>query len=85
MTPLEKIRTEADWHESRAERLRMLAAAGRYDFDFAEKVEYQEGWAHALNWALSELREETTPRKCACGEQLDASGEHDGGYGAWCG
>jgi hypothetical protein len=22
---------------------------------------------------------------CACGKRLDENGEHDGGYGAWCG
>jgi hypothetical protein len=25
------------------------------------------------------------PRRCACGRELDAQGEHDGGYGAHCG
>lgn len=24
-------------------------------------------------------------KRCACGRKLDANGEHDGGYGAWCG
>lgn len=23
--------------------------------------------------------------RCDCGEPLDKYGEHDGGYGAWCG
>ena len=32
---------------------------------------------------------EASPRgprtRCACGRELDENGEHDGGYGAWCG
>lgn len=68
---------------ARLEELRVELRAER--MSYGELAELQ-GLAEHIDPGDTELLEAAgVPESCACGEKLNADGEHDGGYGAFCG